>query len=119
AGGTRRRCCTGSRSRSTTRSRSSSRSRSKCRGHDGRGAAAPSCPPFETCRDPKEERRMEKRLLCALACVAFVGCAGALQAVKRSPGKLENGEFKPERPATEKYGPDKTLACPEAGANGA
>ncbi|TMA30153.1 MAG: hypothetical protein E6J88_06330 [Deltaproteobacteria bacterium] len=48
-----------------------------------------------------------------------IGCAGALQAVKRSPGKLENGEFKPERPPTEKYGPDKTLACPEAGANGA
>src|SRR5438105_12795481 len=51
--------------------------------------------------------------------LAVVGCAAALQAAKRSPGKLENGEFKPERPPTENYGPDKTLNCPEAGPNGA
>ncbi|MGZ6143243.1 MAG: hypothetical protein ACXWLM_07885, partial [Myxococcales bacterium] len=59
------------------------------------------------------------RALCAVACIAGMGCAAALQAAKRSPGTLENGEFKPSRPPTEAYGPDNTLTCPEAGSNGA
>src|SRR3954469_10340685 len=61
---------------------------------------------------------MNKRLV-AIGVVILAGCAAALQANKKSPGKMENGEFKPERPAQEKYGPDPALACPAYGTNGA
>ncbi len=57
------------------------------------------------------------RIFAALAFLA--GCAAALQANKKQPGKLENGEFKPERPPQERYGADPALACPQFGPNGA
>jgi uncharacterized protein YkwD len=55
-----------------------------------------------------------------LAAVLFlaVGCAGAMSANKRSPGVIENGAFRPTRPANPNYGPDPSLACPEKGVNG-
>ncbi|MFN2546738.1 MAG: CAP domain-containing protein, partial [Myxococcales bacterium] len=62
---------------------------------------------------------MAKRVSSVLACAAVVACAAAMQASRRSPGKIENGEFKPEHPPTANYGPDKALTCPEAGTNGA
>lgn len=59
------------------------------------------------------------KMLCVLLCVSGIGCAAALQASRRQPGTIANGEFKPERPPSAAYGPDKTLTCPEAGSNGA
>ena len=46
-------------------------------------------------------------------------CAAGLAANKKSPGSMENGEFKPSRPPVEAYGEDKTLLCPGFGAQGA
>lgn len=57
------------------------------------------------------------RLLPLLLAVA--GCAAALQANKRSPGTVENGMFKPQRPPAANYGPDPSMTCPGGGANGA
>src|SRR4051794_20245270 len=54
----------------------------------------------------------------AAALIVLAGCAAAMQANKKSPGKVENGEFKPERPAQEKYGADPALTCPGS-SNGA
>jgi uncharacterized protein YkwD len=56
-----------------------------------------------------------------LAAVLLVvaGCAAALQASRKNPGSMANGEFKPSLPPVMSYGPDKTLPCPEYGANGA
>lgn len=62
---------------------------------------------------------MTKRQFGALSAVVLAGCAAALQANKRSPGTLENGEFKPQRPPQERYGADPALTCPAAGAHGA
>lgn len=47
----------------------------------------------------------------------LAGCAGALGANKRSPGTIENGAFKPARPAAASYGPDPALTCPDRGIN--
>src|SRR5438045_7736428 len=69
-------------------------------------------------RVPIRRVRMNKSLLAATLLV-LAGCAAALQANKKSPGKLENGEFKPERPPQEKYGADPALPCPQFGPNGA
>ena len=46
-------------------------------------------------------------------------CAAGLSTNKKSPGTMENGEFKPSRPPVEAYGPDKTLGCPAFGPQGA
>lgn len=51
--------------------------------------------------------------------LVVVGCAAAIQATRKNPAKIENGQLTPQRPPTETYGPDKTLNCPEGGANGA
>jgi uncharacterized protein YkwD len=45
-------------------------------------------------------------------------CAASLAANRKSPGTMADGQFKPARPPVEAYG-DKTLTCPEFGANGA
>ena len=68
--------------------------------------------------------QIQKRGLSAAARVAGVlllttACAAGLAANKKSPGSIENGEFKPSRPPVEAYGADKTLACPAFGAPGA
>src|SRR6185503_21234842 len=61
--------------------------------------------------------------LRAVAAVAaalfFSGCAASLAANKRSPGTVENGEFKPSRPPEANYGADPALVCPDRGNNGA
>jgi uncharacterized protein YkwD len=55
----------------------------------------------------------------AAALLVIAGCAAALQASRKNPGSMANGEFKPSLPPVQSYGPDKTLPCPEYGANGA
>jgi uncharacterized protein YkwD len=55
----------------------------------------------------------------AAALLLTSACAATLAANKKSPGTLADGQFKPARPPVEAYGPDKTLTCPEFGANGA
>ena len=53
------------------------------------------------------------------ALLLTTACAAGLSANKKSPGTLENGEFKPSRPPVDAYGPDKTLGCPAFGSQGA
>jgi uncharacterized protein YkwD len=55
----------------------------------------------------------------AAALLFTAGCAAALQANKRSPGVMSEGEFKPQRPPVAAYGPDKAETCPQFGTNGA
>src|ERR1041384_3629938 len=53
------------------------------------------------------------------AALFFSGCAASLAANKRSPGVVENGQFKPSRPPQANYGADPLLTCPDRGNNGA
>jgi uncharacterized protein YkwD len=50
--------------------------------------------------------------------VGVAGC-GALNANKRAPGQVANGQFKPALPPAANYGPDATRTCPTGGPNGA
>ncbi len=59
-----------------------------------------------------------RRLAAALLSLTF-GCAAAMQANKKSPGTLSDGQFKPQRPPQEAYGADPKLTCPPGGAAGA
>src|SRR5512141_2219196 len=48
----------------------------------------------------------------------LAACAAGLAANKRSPGVIENGEFKATLPPVANYGPDPKLTCPTHGVNG-
>jgi uncharacterized protein YkwD len=60
-------------------------------------------------------------LAAARAAAAFLlaaGCGASLSANKRSTGVVENGAFKPGKPAATAYGKDPSLTCPDRGVNG-
>ena len=48
----------------------------------------------------------------AAALFLLAACAGGLAANKRSPGVIENGEFKPTLAPVADYGPAPSLTCP-------
>jgi uncharacterized protein YkwD len=66
-------------------------------------------------------RRRGFRVAAAPIAALFLlaaACAAGVSANKRSPGVIENGEFKPTLAPVANYGPDPKLACPTHGVNG-
>ena len=47
----------------------------------------------------------------------LAACAAGAVGIKRSPGVIESGAFKPTRATAANYGPDPSLTCPERGIN--
>jgi uncharacterized protein YkwD len=56
-----------------------------------------------------------RRAALAALAAAALACAAA-EANRRSPGKVEGGNFTPTRPAATQYGPEAASACPSGGA---
>lgn len=59
----------------------------------------------------KTEMARVSAVALAFAC-GSAGCASIAAANKRSPGVIENGNFRPTLPAAETYGPNPKYVCP-------